>query len=247
MFYVFFYYEHKTITEEGAMPRPQRRRCIRTMPGTCLFGPLGTPSGEHSEVTLSLDEYEALRLADYEGLYQEAAALRMGVSRQTFGRILEGAHKKVAEALVYGKILRLEGGNTILTKEEKRAMKIAVPTRDGRVDSHFGHCETYTLFTVEEGKITAEETFTAPTGCGCKSGVAADLARQGVGLLIAGGIGSGAMGVLNSFGIQVISGASGPVSEVVSAYLAGNLSTAGTTCEHPHHHHHGEGAHRCGS
>jgi uncharacterized protein len=59
---------------------------------------------------MTLDEFEALRLADLEGLYQEQAAARMGVSRATFGRIVEAAHRKVAEALVHGKSLRIQGG-----------------------------------------------------------------------------------------------------------------------------------------
>jgi predicted DNA-binding protein (UPF0251 family) len=62
------------------------------------------------QVALTVDELEALRLADLEGLYQEQAAEEMGVSRQTFGRILEAAHKKVADALVGGKALSIEGG-----------------------------------------------------------------------------------------------------------------------------------------
>ena len=62
------------------------------------------------QVALTVDELEAIRLADLEGLYQEQAAQQMHVSRQTFGRILEAAHKKVAEALVNGKALSIEGG-----------------------------------------------------------------------------------------------------------------------------------------
>jgi len=60
------------------------------------------------EVSLSLDELEAIRLADYEGRYHEEAATGMKVSRATFGRILNEAHRKVAEAIVYGKALRIE-------------------------------------------------------------------------------------------------------------------------------------------
>jgi len=60
------------------------------------------------EVSLSLDELEAIRLADYEGRYHEEAATGMKVSRATFGRILKKAHSKVAEAIVYGKALRIE-------------------------------------------------------------------------------------------------------------------------------------------
>jgi predicted DNA-binding protein (UPF0251 family) len=62
------------------------------------------------EVVLTVDEFEAIRLADLGGLYQEQAAEKMNVSRQTFGRIIEAAHKKVAEALVKGKALKIEGG-----------------------------------------------------------------------------------------------------------------------------------------
>ena len=62
------------------------------------------------QVALTVDELEALRLADLEGLYQEQAAQQMNVSRQTFGRIVEAARKKVADALVNGKALSIEGG-----------------------------------------------------------------------------------------------------------------------------------------
>jgi len=62
------------------------------------------------QVALTVDEFEAIRLADLEGLYQEEAARRMNVSRQTFGRILEAAHRKVADVLVHGKALSIEGG-----------------------------------------------------------------------------------------------------------------------------------------
>lgn len=62
---------------------------------------------------MTLDELEALRLADLEGLYQEDAAARMGVSRPTLGRILEAGRRKVAEALVLGKALRIEGGPVV--------------------------------------------------------------------------------------------------------------------------------------
>jgi len=79
-----------------------------------VFKPAGVPASTLEEVVLSLDEFEALRLADLEGLYQEQAAERMQVSRQTFGRTVEAARKKVAEALVLGKALRIEGGNVQL-------------------------------------------------------------------------------------------------------------------------------------
>ena len=80
------------------------------MPGSEYFKPRGIPLSMLEEVILTVDEFEAIRLADLEGLYQEQAAEKMNVSRQTFGRIIESAHKKVAEALVKGKALKIEGG-----------------------------------------------------------------------------------------------------------------------------------------
>lgn len=85
-------------------------RIINGRPITNIFKPAGIPQRELDEVVLALDELEALRLADFEGLYQEEAAKRMGISRQTFGNIIESARKKVADVLVNGKSLRIEGG-----------------------------------------------------------------------------------------------------------------------------------------
>ncbi len=92
------------------MPRPPKCRKIAFLPHVVFFKPAGIPTTELEEVVLALDEMEALRLADLEGLYQEEAAGRMNVSRQTFANILASAHEKTAEALLYGKALRIEGG-----------------------------------------------------------------------------------------------------------------------------------------
>jgi predicted DNA-binding protein (UPF0251 family) len=92
------------------MPRPQRCRMVAGPPGCRLFKPAGIPATGREDVVLTEDELEAIRLADLEGLYQELAAERMDVSRATFGRIVASARKKVAEALVEGKALRIEGG-----------------------------------------------------------------------------------------------------------------------------------------
>jgi predicted DNA-binding protein (UPF0251 family) len=71
------------------------------------------------EVALSVDEFEALRLADLEGLYQDEAATRMGVSRPTFARIVEASRRKVAEALVHGRALRIGGGPVALAGQRQ--------------------------------------------------------------------------------------------------------------------------------
>lgn len=92
------------------MPRPFCRRRIAGRPAASVFKPLGVPLRELDEIVMTLDEFEAIRLADLDGHYQEQAAEQMGVSRATFSRIMDSAHGKVADALVHGKALRIEGG-----------------------------------------------------------------------------------------------------------------------------------------
>ena len=92
------------------MSRPKCCRKIGCAPDSNYFKPRGIPSTQLDEIVLSLDEYEAIRLADLEGLYQEDAASRMNISRQTFGRIIESARKKIADVIINGKALKIDGG-----------------------------------------------------------------------------------------------------------------------------------------
>ncbi|MCK9614179.1 MAG: DUF134 domain-containing protein [Candidatus Omnitrophica bacterium] len=92
------------------MSRPCRCRRIKCNPDTNYFKPRGIPLDMLEEVNLTLDELEAVRLADFDGLYQEDAAKKMDVSRQTFGNIINSAHKKIADVLLNAKALKIEGG-----------------------------------------------------------------------------------------------------------------------------------------
>jgi len=96
------------------MPRPCCLRHIGHTPCADYFKPAGIPIDMLEEVVLALDELEALRLADFDGLYQEQAAEQMKISRPTFSRVVEQARRKVADALVHGKALRIETGSAIL-------------------------------------------------------------------------------------------------------------------------------------
>lgn len=89
--------------------RPKKTRLVKGEPKIGQFSPRGRP-GRPDEAELTIDQYEAIRLADYKGMDQEQACKYMGISRQTFGRILKGARKKVADGLINGKILRFKGG-----------------------------------------------------------------------------------------------------------------------------------------
>lgn len=91
-----------------------RKKCCRKVglvPEAACYRPEGKACMPGDEVVLTLDEFEAIRLADYAGLYQEDAAQRMGVSRQTFGRIIESAHQKISDVLINSRALMIEGGN----------------------------------------------------------------------------------------------------------------------------------------
>ncbi len=92
------------------MVRPCKCRKVRQAPMAYYFKPRGIPLPLLQEVRLTVDEFEALRLADLEGMYQKSAARKMGVSRQTFGNIMASARRKVTDALVHAKALRIEGG-----------------------------------------------------------------------------------------------------------------------------------------
>ena len=93
------------------MARPKKNRIVADDPQVSYFKPRGIPLRQLEEVQLSVDEMEALRLADFENLSQAAAGQKMGVSRATFGRIVQRARHLVANALVAGKAIRVEGGN----------------------------------------------------------------------------------------------------------------------------------------
>lgn len=92
------------------MPRPFCPRRIAGHPAASIFKPVGAPLRALDEIVMTLDEFEAIRLADLEGYYHEQAAAKMGVSRTTFSRIVDAGHRKIADALVHGKALRIEGG-----------------------------------------------------------------------------------------------------------------------------------------
>lgn len=130
-------------------------------------------------------------------------------------------------------------------------MKIAIPTRDGHIDDHFGHCDHYTIFEVDDAKqIVASETLPSPQGCGCRSNIASKLAAKGVTLMLAGNMGDGAKAKLEAAAIEVIRGCHGAIEVVLQHYLDGTLADSGIACaahdgDHQcshgsdgHHHHH---------
>ena len=115
---------------------------------------------------------------------------------------------------------------------ERNMMKIALPTKENNtIDSHFGHCAYFTVFTLDTGRqIVSEQRVASPVGCGCKSNIASTLAEFGVKVMLAGSMGDGAVRVLETNGIQVVRGCSGDIRNVAEKWISGDLKDSGLGC-----------------
>jgi len=105
------------------MPRPVKCRRVASLPETTYFKPAGIPMRALEEVNISVEEAEAIRLKDLEGLEQEKCAEKMSISRPTFQRVLESARKKLADALLHGKAISISGGNFELAMSRFRCIE----------------------------------------------------------------------------------------------------------------------------
>ncbi|MGL4805015.1 MAG: DUF134 domain-containing protein [Bacteroidales bacterium] len=276
------------------MPRIRLRRKVVFPPKMEGFKPFGMPRFKSGKISLTYEEYESVRLTDYEGLTQAEASGQMGISRPTFTRIYEHARKIVATALIEGKTLIIGGGdfesdsywyrccsckhanssmqpashcpschsseikllhdphnetsvNTLrsysdlrlfLTNKEEVMMKIAIPTRANVVDDHFGHCEYYTIVSIDDNnQIINEESLQAPQGCGCKSNIASVLQEMGITVMLAGNMGQGALNKLSAHDIKVFRGCKGEVKQVISDFIAGKINDSGAGCSAHHEGH----------
>lgn len=248
------------------MPRPVKCRSVCHYPQTVRFAPADS-SADEAPVVLTVDEYEAIRLIDKEGYGQEKCAAFMQIARTTVQRIYESARKKLADCIVDGRPLRIEGGDFRLCNGQRadcgqggcykqtyyaqykiekgdRIMRIAVTYENGEIFQHFGHTEQFKIYDVADGKIvSAAIVDTNGSGHGALAGV---LRALGADVLICGGIGGGAQAALAAAGIRLYGGVSGSADEAVAAFVAGNLNfNPDVRCNH-HDGHHGEG-HTCGS
>ena len=120
-------------------------------------------------------------------------------------------------------------------------MKIAVPTKENnQIDAHFGHCEFYQIYTVsDQNQVISTERMDSPQGCGCKSNIAEVFENEGIKIMLAGGIGDGAINKLNAHGVNVIRNCQGDVTELIQKYLVGKVTDGGSNCAaHEHEHEH---------
>ncbi len=247
------------------MPRHKKCRKICDFPHTLEFYPAQNENN-NPPITMTIDEYETIRLIDKEGFSQEECSEFMDVARTTIQKIYENARKKLATAIVDGIPLKIDGGDFSLCdgnnkkcecsgcykfafnqkythKKGENTMRIAVTYENGQIFQHFGHTETFKIYDVENNQITSSEVVsTNGSGHGALAGVLTALKAD---VLICGGIGGGAQTALAAAGIKLYGGVSGYADEAVNAFLAGNLNfNPDVHCSH-HDHEHGEG-HTCG-
>ncbi len=248
------------------MPRPPKCRKVCRIPDILEFVPLQDASGK-MPVVLTLDEYEAIRLIDREGLSQEECSARMQIARTTAQKIYDTARKKLADALVEGLPLRIAGGSFRLCNGQdegcrkencyrqelfklyerskgEHTMRIAVTYENGEIFQHFGHTENFKVYDVENGKIVGSQVIsTNGSGHGALAEVLHVLKAD---VLICGGIGGGAQMALAQVGVKLYGGVCGNADAAVEAFVSGKLQyNPSVRCNH-HDHEHGAG-HTCGS
>ena len=245
------------------MPRPTKCRRVCHYPRRVTFCPAGQEQAA-DPIRLTVDEYETIRLIDGEGLSQEQCSESMQIARTTVQRIYESARRKLADLLVHGRALHIEGGEFRLCDgqgagcgfpgcfkqqyhrqyrkpEGDSIMRIAVTYENGQIFQHFGHTAQFKIYDVQDGKIlSAQVVDTNGSGHGALAGV---LTALNVDALICGGIGGGARMALDAANIRLYGGVSGSADEAARALAEGRLTFDPDA--HCDHHDHGEG-HSCG-
>ena len=211
------------------MPRPKKKRLIDFSPRITYFKPAGIPLKELDDVVLAHEELEALRLQVLLEKKQEDAARQMDISQPTFYRLINAARKKIVDALVNGKAIKIEGGNFIMKEENvasaNRIVAISSSSEDleGNADSRFGRCQYFLIVSIENEKISSFksiENIKSDMRGGVGTAVAQMVADHGVNGIITGNMGPRAMDVLRQFNIPVYQ-ASGTKREAIEDLING--------------------------
>lgn len=245
---------------EALMSRPNKPRRVCRLPiCTHFFSQEKLPVPANQGLQLTIEEYETIRLLDYNGLTQQEAASQMDIGRTTIQALYTQARRKLSRFLVEGTPLTIGGGSfrlcshpqgcTIFSQLNNKGdtiMKIAVTYENGQVFQHFGHTEQFKLYEVADGKILSSEIVdTNGQGHGALAGF---LFGGGIDVLICGGIGGGARNALAEAGIQLFPGATGEADAQVVSFLKGQLVyDPDTMCQHHENESHTCGSTGCGS
>lgn len=222
------------------MPRPRKCRRIEGCPKASFFRPHGVATRELTEVYLTMDGFEALRLADYQGLTMEEGASRMQVSRHTFGRILGDARRATARALVEGLALHIAHDartpclqlypdrDPARTKElcmSKIAITSEGPSMTDKVDPRFGRAGGFVVVDLETMASTYIDNGSSQ-GLSHGAGIQAaeNIINAGASVLLTGSVGPKAFSALKGAGVKIGHNLGGmTVAEAVEAYKAGKV------------------------
>lgn len=215
------------------MPRPLKERIIMDKPNCCKFIPENIR--EVGSVILTFDEFDVIRKCDHERLSQENCANTMKISRTTVQRIYASARAKIAEALVLGKILEIEGGNVQLMPASEQQnqmytnemgefnMKIAIGRDGDNVANHFGHCNDFRIIEVVDNRIVSQNDIHDETR------VHQDrpqfLKDLGVDVLIMNSMGKGAFNRLIALNIKTVYAENKSVEDALNSYLNKTLNS----------------------
>ena len=227
------------------MARPRHCRYVAKAPNTTYFKPCGVPLRELDEVKLTVEGLEALRLSDLEGLTMQDAAKQVRVSRFSYARTLASARRAVAEALVLGKALRIEGGHyaflenaqASLWRERSTAMQVIAissegPTLEDAVDPRFGRAGGFIIAVIKDATAPAEISYLdngdaqlLPQGAGIAT--TEHLVNAGVNVVLSGYVGPKAFEALEAAGISVVQNMDGMTTgEALQRFRSGSYQVA---------------------
>lgn len=223
------------------MPRGKKDRFCRRLSDQKTYVPYGTSPATLERVTINLDEFEAIRLCDYDGKSQIEASQQMGLSRGTVQRLLLSGRKKIIDGFFHSKAIIVKNdnenikfkGENNMTIDLKSTVRIAFPTNDKvTVEEHFGHCKVFAIFTVNDKEIVETEYVTAPAH---QPGLLPKfLGELNANAIITGGMGQMAINLFKEANIEVILGARGSIEANLNEYLGGDLYSTGSACQHDH-------------
>jgi predicted DNA-binding protein (UPF0251 family)/predicted Fe-Mo cluster-binding NifX family protein len=232
------------------MPRPIKDRIVMDKPSCCKFIP--EKIKVDGSVKLSLDELDVIRKCDYERLSQENCANAMKISRTTVQRIYASARTKIAEALVLGKILEIDGGHVHLMDESELVnqsytnekgeinMKIAIGIDGDKVANHFGHCNDFRIIEVVDNKVISQSDIHDETRVHQER--PQFLKDLGIDVLIMNTMGKGAFNRLIALNIETVYAENKSVEDAIESYLNKtlNVELVGHECvdcgSHDHKH-----------
>ena len=228
------------------MKRYRKKRFARRLDQPRNYRP---ENGDQKQsIVISLDEFEALRLCDYEALSQVDAAQDMNISRATIQRLLQSGREKIIKAVLMHRGFKIENtiehiklkGENRMGIDTKEVKKIAFPTSDREhVDQHFGHTKEFCLYTVENNEVKDISFITPPPHT--PGALPLFLRDQGVDVIITGGMGNRAVELFKHNAIDVILGAQGLIQANLDDFFDGDLASTLSPCDHNHGDHDHDG------